>query len=466
MQLLHVRQNDAAEQVIAEALALWPNQPMNLYNMSCLKALKGFSDEAMALLNHAAAAGFTDFDHIASDPDLQSLHSRADFQQLLSEKPRFLHRAAEAVLRELKHQLGDGYLYEIDDDDKLIFATNTDAVTLAALKKMLVAQARSQHVQLFGHVSDQFITVILPSNRDFAAMITQPGVEGIYDHDQHVLVARGLGFVTQHEFTHAMHYADIEPTEQDHPVWLVEGIAVLFEHAEFESNPSDPQTPLLIPQPGFRLASLQAAAASHLNLLIPWDKLLVMAQPQFVDKAAIAYAESGSIMDYLYRHDQLRKFYDAFKANYDKDRTGRLALEQVTGLTLDALEKDWKQWMLRQKPPAVQAGPDGPYLGARFGPANDGIRIEFVVEAGPAGKAGLHAADLIVGLNDVDVRDVPTLVAMLIDHHPGEEITLHVRRAGIYLQIPVTLGRRTEASSPATRPSSRITRPRNPNGKP
>jgi serine/threonine protein kinase len=79
--------------------ALWPDDPVELYNAACDLALcvpladpgragmaaepRVYADEAMAVLRQAVRAGFRDATHMGSDPDLDPLRSRPDFQLLM-----------------------------------------------------------------------------------------------------------------------------------------------------------------------------------------------------------------------------------------------------------------------------------------------------------------------------------------------------------------------------------------------
>src|SRR6266487_2406953 len=140
---------DDAEKALAEALVLDPVNSTNLYNMACVKALRGRSDAALDYLERSASEGFTDFIHIEKDTDLDSLRNLPRFKQFLAKKDEYQRKAADRVVAWLKHEFGDGYLYDIDEKNKLIFATNTDKETLVATKKWLVAQAQSQWADLF-----------------------------------------------------------------------------------------------------------------------------------------------------------------------------------------------------------------------------------------------------------------------------------------------------------------------------
>ncbi|MGE5612233.1 MAG: S1C family serine protease, partial [Bacillota bacterium] len=280
-------------------------------------------------------------------------------------------------------------------------------------------------------------------------IVSRPGVGGFYNHEKRILIAQRMGQVMTHEFTHALHNADLDPLGQEHVPWLSEGLATLFEPAQFEGDK-------LVPADSFRLTMIQAAAKR--NRLIPLKRLLEMDQKAFTTNAVVSltYGQSGSLLLYLHEQGLLRKFYDAYKVRFDADKTGRLALEHVTGKNLADLENDWKTWMLRRTPPPQSTGPNGAILGVKFAEANDGLRIDYVLPKSPAQQAGLRVGDIIVGIDDQDVRDANTLVGLLASYHPGDDITLKIRRGQQYSELSLTLAPRNQhpQSFPASRRGS------------
>jgi tetratricopeptide (TPR) repeat protein len=435
IELMEKGKLDEAEPVLLKALALDPTHTTNLYNYACLLALKGKPDLAIAHLERAAEYGWTDFVHVGRDPDLNSIRDLPRYKQFVARKDAYQAKAAERAVASLKRQFGEGYLYEIDLERKLIFATNTDAATLADLKKWLTAQANSQWQQLFATKPDDFIGIVLPSPADYRKIVRIPGVGGFYNDAAKVLVAQRLGQTVTHEFTHALHAADRAPLGQDHPIWIAEGLASMFEAAQFEGDK-------LVPHDNFRLNVLQKAAAAR--QLITLDNLIKMQQPGFVARANLAYGEASSVMLYLYETDKLKPFYEAYKKGYDEDATGQRAIEKVTGRTFPEFEKDWTAWMVRRPPVPQSTGTDGVVLGARLGDANDGLKIESILPGGPAAKAGLRAGDTLVGIGDAQVRDSLSFVPLMIQLKPGDRVTAKIRRDGKYLELPITLGRRSE----------------------
>jgi hypothetical protein len=445
VELFKQKKYDQVEAALTEALALEPDHATNIYNMACVKALKGDPATAMAYLERAADAGFTDFQHIQNDTDLVTLRNLDRFKALIAAKDLYQKKDAERALESLRKQFGDKYLYDLDADAKLIFAADTDKQTLAAVKRLLTAQAKSLWDQLFDHKPDQYVAIVLPSAEHYRKLIRRPGVEGIYIPPARMLIARRLGQVMTHEFTHALHAGDLDAVGQEHPIWIVEGLASLFESARFDDNGK------LVASDNYRLWYLRAALRQ--GTLPPLDQVIAWDQERFVKNANIAYGTASSVLMYLYDQNLLKKFYDTYKANFEKEPTGRLAIEMVTGKSVKEFDAEWREWMMKRNPPALNTGPDGAYLGVRLSQANDGLRIDIVEPSSPAAKAGIKVADIIVGLNNLDTRDQASLMPLLKEMKPGDQVTLKIKRADQYLDVPFTLGQRGAPPKPATKTS-------------
>ncbi|MFI5380966.1 MAG: PDZ domain-containing protein [Tepidisphaerales bacterium] len=437
-----------AETALTEALAIDPTEAINLYNMACAKALLHRPDAAIDYLERAALEGFTDFVHIAGDTDLNSLRDLPRFKQFLTRKNEFQRRSAGLVLDFLKKELGAHYLYELDETHKLIFASDTDKETLASLKSWLTRQATSQWAQIFEHKPDNYIVVLLPNPADYRKMVPMPGVGGLYSPERRTLICQKMGQVVTHEFTHALHAADIEPLAQEHPIWLMEGLASMFEAGRFEGD-------TLVPTDNFRLEFLQRAARTR--RLIALKRLTEMDQPAFIRNATMAYGQASSLLLYLYDKKQLKPFYDAYKKNWETDKNGQKTLEKVLGKPLAEIEADWKAWMLARKAPVMFTGEQGVVIGAGFAEQNDGLRVQTLAPRGPAARAGVLLGDVIVGLGEDEVRDQQSLVPLLARHKAGDAVALRIRREHEYLTIPVTLAKRSDLGAPLTRPATRPT---------
>jgi serine protease Do len=74
--------------------------------------------------------------------------------------------------------------------------------------------------------------------------------------------------------------------------------------------------------------------------------------------------------------------------------------------------------------------------------ASSGVFVQSVTEGGPASNAGVHAADVIVGVNGQALKDGDQLVNMISAAQPGSTVDLKVFRDGKTLALPVKIGDR------------------------
>jgi hypothetical protein len=125
-------------------------------------------------------------------------------------------------------------------------------------------------------------------------------------------------------------------------------LATLYEYAPTE-NVGDTRTPVLVPADTWRLANVQAAA-KH-NAMIPIEKLVTLDRANFTARADLAYGEAGSLLLYLYEHQLLKKFYDAYTTDYSNDSSGIVALKAVTGVDSNDLQKEWMEWFMARPVP-------------------------------------------------------------------------------------------------------------------
>ena len=446
VQLIGQKKWDRAEAVIGQALSLDPTDPVNLYNLACVRARLGKADAAVETLEKAAEAGFTDFVLIGRDPDLDPLRKLPRFQALVARKDEWQRRAAENVVEALRRRFGEDYLYEADFEQKLIFATNVDAQTLEELKQSLKAQAQSQGKELFAHKPDAFVTVVVPSAADYRKLIRVHNVGGAYFDGSKTLIAQRLGEVMRHEFTHALHAADRAPLGQDHAAWFVEGLGVIYETAAMEGDELMPsaQNP--------RYAVAQAAARRR--SLVPLDKLLRMSPQEFLNRPNLTYPQSGVLVFYLRERGVLRKFYDAYKEGFDADPTGGKALEAATGQTLEELEADWVRWLLERDANQDTIDPRRGaawFLGVRLAPAEGDKGLEVVGLMGTAPAAApegdepeqqrLRVGDVIVAINGRRVNDYAGIRPAVGAYAPGKEVTVRVRRGEQEVDVPVKMTR-------------------------
>jgi hypothetical protein len=423
-----------AELALRQSLAIVPAQPTRLYNLASVLAGGKKFDDAMTALEQATDAGFTDFTNLARNRSFASLHGTPRYEKLLGRRELIFHHAAEQAIAALRRQLGEHYLYDADEPHKLIFAVAIDRAALELLKSDLLTIESAEESEVFSYPPDEFVRIVIPSEADFARIVPSPHLGGDYDDTTRTAVSMRLGQFMTHEFTHALHAADQHAREQEHPIWLSEGLASLYEPAEIDNEK-------LISHDNSRLKFVQFAAKG--GQLIPLEKLLAMSRQDFNDRPNLAYGEAGCVLEYLRELGQLRAFYDAYTAGYGADQTGKTALQQVTGAQLPAIEKELAQWIIDRPEPPSPARPGGPIMGMNLADVIDGLRITQVGRETPAAAADIRGGDVITGVDGREVRDRPTIDRVIGAREPGDKVQLRVRRGTEYLDVELVLGKRS-----------------------
>lgn len=85
----------------------------------------------------------------------------------------------------------------------------------------------------------------------------------------------------------------------------------------------------------------------------------------------------------------------------------------------------------------------GGMLGIAVGQADDGPRVEQVLDESAAAKAGLQVNDVIKTINNREVRTRESLIETVGTFHPGERVRLRIVRGESELELATTLGNRS-----------------------
>ncbi|MCO5171898.1 MAG: PDZ domain-containing protein [Planctomycetes bacterium] len=423
-----------------ELLTFAPDDATALYNAACAYSLLGSRPEAVVFLERAVAAGFTDFAHIRSDTDLDPLRAEPGYLRLLAEEATWVRRAAaQATTRLMADMRRRGckadYQVFVDEQRNIIYVHTKTAERLAVARQQLDEYARVQWRDLFRNQLRQPLHIVLLTREDNNAMLDR-GVGGYFNPGTNVLVCGDLPGMTLnrsnvvvHEFTHALHFADQAARGQPHPIWLVEGLASLFESATLVDD-------RLVPRHSARLSTVQAAARR--GQTVPWRRIMQMSQSSFMQDAGLAYAQARYMLFYMWEHGLLKRFYDEYTqaSSFQGDRTALESFEVAFGRPLDEVERDWRAWVLRQQEPPI------PFIGVRTEKAEDGCRVEVVVAGSGAEKAGLRVGDVLTAAGGTPLRDPDDVLEVLSAHDVGDVVEFEVVRGGEPLSVKVTLGER------------------------
>jgi tetratricopeptide (TPR) repeat protein len=439
IKLLQDGNYDESIKLYKQIIAGGPDDPrvsIAYYNLACAYSLKGDKDEALDALEASIEKGYTDFAHMEKDSDLDNVRSEPRYKSLLARREEIQKRGAEKTVEQLKKLFNERYkfsqecMFDIDEERKIIYATNQSAAVLEQLKEALNEYADAQWKTLFDHKPTYYITIVCPSQQDFRKMVPSRGVGGYYNHQQKILVCGGIGMVLRHEFTHALHFGDLDARGQGHPIWLVEGLATCFEESALIDG-------IPTPLPNGRLNVVRIALAT--GKYLPWDKLFKYSHRQYMQNASICYAESRYIVYYIWQMGKLKEFYDVYCETYDEDKTCQKAMEKVFGKSLSEVEADFRKW-IADAPEPVGATPKGaPFFGVGTQGTAAGMQVVQVVPGSSADAAGIKAGDIIVEFAGKKYTNRDQFATAIREQKAGETIKVKILRGEEIMELDVKL---------------------------
>jgi hypothetical protein len=499
------REYEKALELIDRALDDSPDDPLLHYNAACALCLWGRLDDAALRLRVAVDKGFRDFIHMERDPDLEALRSHPTYQAILEGRDAAGRSAAQREVSRWRERFGaERYRYESDEALNLHFATALDERLHRRMVKMLQTQAEEQIRSLFAGAPREAVFIAIPTRQDarefFAELarrdkaFDQPGVAGVYEHRPRRLVSADTGASLRHEFTHAMHYGDMERLGQSHPLWIQEGLATLYEDYDFTAEDR------LVFLPNERDSTIQELLRT--GEALPWRALMALEPREFMRRPQELYPQVRSIFRYVAARRKLTDWYRAYTKSFEIDRSGARAFEEVFGTSLAEIERGWRQWALdggvripaeriservRDAEPVVLERHGGTSEGAAASgssagrgkvspatpvvhPASDavlrsmlgislerkeGVQIVRLQSGSSGARADLRLGDAILSVDGSAIESVSDVVATIVRRKRGDEVELIIRRERDYLRVKVTLDaaeRDADAASHDARP--------------
>jgi len=434
-----------AESNLREQLELTPDDFVPHYNLACALSMQRRTDEAAAALQVAVAKGFSDLVQLEHDPYLADARETTAVRDLIDRWDAIMSARAAAEFEHLRESLGPSYVYQRDDNQRMIYACAFGAETLAQARAELDKVTRFGLENLFPELAetteaDAWVSVILPNREDYlkwavstfgpGAVSGMMGVGGQYSHDRKQLVCQDLGPTFRHEFLHALQWRHATRLGQHHPIWIQEGLASLVEDLD-EVNGR------VVPVPSWRTnIAKRLARSGHIT---PIEKIPEIPRPAFTQSRALArYAEVRALFLYLYDTGRLLDFYTAFTENYKNDPTGVETLRTTLGGDWRTIERDYRAWLrnLEEVPEEIDRGMAS--IGVAIEPGSgDGPIVANVVFR----RTGLDLikGDVITAIDGRPTRDMGELVRVLADYQPGQIVTLRYRRGSRHGTTQVTL---------------------------
>jgi len=438
-----------ALELLERASSANPRDVTVLYNTACAQAMLGRTEEAARSFYNAVANGFVDFFHAQRDPHLAPIHHEARYTAVMNGWAKILDARAEADLKAASEALGSGYRTRRDDALRLSYlsAMPDDSVDSATGEIGRVAAWAQREVLPAGwdrtggaDRPDPWVLVVLPTARDFAALVPFEGVGGYYDRDRKRLIAQDTGATLRHEFFHVLHWRHMDRLGQRHPYWIMEGLAALLE--DVGDAPGGGYTI----EPSWRTNIVKRLEKA--GRMIPMERLATMPRSAFVGSRSRAnYAQARALFMFLHSEGKLRDWYLLYTENFAEDPDGLGSLSEAMGVPMPEVEKRFRAWVRALPEVAEIARPAEASLGVEVdnGPG-DGVIVAGTVTVSRAkaiGDESLRRRDVITSLDGQAVRNLDDLQRLLTGRKPGERVTLEVRRGTRRLEVVVELVDRT-----------------------
>ncbi|MFZ4397408.1 MAG: PDZ domain-containing protein [Kiritimatiellia bacterium] len=450
MEFMKQKEYAKALEKYEELFQVQPSNVLVLYNSACALARIGDKTRALERLRKSVEGGFVNFGFISRDADLESLRTEAGYKDLFVRKEAYVGQARERAVKNLVESLArrkiDAKPYQsfYDAERNFVYLHAKTAPEFAQVRQGVEDFAECFWHSLIDRKPEQPLYVVLLTPKDAPKAMPMAGVGGYFQQDANTLFCceRPASQLLQasivfHEFTHGLHWADQSVREQDHPIWIKEGLSTLFESSRQEDG-------RLIPLPSYRLSVVQQTVKAKRS--IPWAAFTKLDNASFVRNANICYAQTRYMLYYLYAKGKLQAFYDDYtkEERYRLDKSGMQAFEVVFGKPAAAVEQDWKEWVLLQEAPHVS------FLGVITEEKNERVVVKSVVPRSPAMAARIRKGDVIVAVEQTPVQYRDDLMEVVCHHKVGEEIVLQLERDGQVLEITAKLAERPETAPQPT----------------
>jgi len=442
---------EAAEAALRRQLEEDPGNFVAMYNLACVRAMRGDTTEAGEMLIRAVEHGFADVRQLTHDPHLAPLRGDPRYVALVSRWDEILERRAATDLDRARERFGAGYLYERDERLRLLFASGFTPETTAQCRAEVERIHDWAMEEVFGGTheelagaQDAWVLVALPTRRDFerwavetygpAARGYTQGIGGHYNHDTKQLVTGDLGASLRHEFMHVLHWRSTTRLGQIHPVWVQEGLCALIE----DYDPGPDGRP--VPAPSWR--TNQARFLAEAGKLLKVRDLVSVPREHFTGTRPLAYyGQARALFLFVHARGRLAAWYEHFTEHFREDPTGLASLEAALGMSADEIDAEYRRWLLSlpKVPEEVRVGSAS--LGVQIDAAGtgEGLTISAFVPRSAAG--GLRVGDVITHVDGRAVRDYYELVRVLARRSPGESVEVGYRRGRLHGTAAVTLKR-------------------------
>lgn len=349
VQRLRAHDDAEAARLIERYLERKPDDPVMLYNAACVRCRLGEPDRAAPFLLRSIKAGFSNFSHLRRDPDLRPMRDHAIYRAIVAARDAADSLFAERRLERWQSICSDeAYRLDPDPRTRLTLLAALDEGSLRSTRDMLGRQAAGLEDLLGMPATPRHeVLIVIPRPQDLQRLLDRPNVAGVYRHGQRELVTADADRALRHEFVHVLHHSHMDALGQEHPLWIQEGLALLFE--SWETAPDG--TIRFTANDRHALVAMLARTGR----LIPWPNLLAMSSSQLDRDSARTYPELRSLLRFVAEEGRLGSWYHAYVERFDRDPSGIEALEAVFDAPLAEVEARWRTWLRKGAEPVGKA---------------------------------------------------------------------------------------------------------------
>jgi hypothetical protein len=439
---LKARDFAKADELLARRIKSGDRDPVLLYNHACVLAQLGRLDEAEKQLLESVKAGFSEFDHMEGDADLDPIRDGRTYTAIMEARERLreqapkggparpARRSAPDPFARWKDEHGDQYRYELVADRGLAFATYLDEASHKRMRDLLERLERHLLKAYFEKPPEDPALIAIVRPEDASKYLDKPEIRGMYLHRERRLVSRDTGQSLTHEFVHLLHFADMERRNQRHPIWIQEGLASLYEDYTLDEDGSVEFHPNI----RFNIARKQVVSRTARD----WKELFAMSGERFMEDAERHYPQVRAIFEFFARQRKLEGFYKALLETSRDDPTGVRAVERAFGEPLPKVEARWRVWMTERGEIDDRVSRGDASLGISAEDAGDGARIRSFVVGSAARAGGLRIGDVIFSVAGTPVRNRDELMLAVARLKLGEAVEIRYRRDEADLSAMVT----------------------------
>ncbi len=443
--LLQARRFTEAERILERRIADGDRDPILLYNSACVLAQLGKLGAAEKRLLEAVKAGFRDFETMERDSDLEPVRASDTYEASMEARARIeTERSArgkprgssgsgrrgsapDPVAQWKRDHPGpfdetSGYRYERDEESSITYATFLDENSHRRMRQVLDELERHLVSSYFSKPPSDTLLVAIVRPEDAKKYLERPEVRGMYLHSARRLVSRDAGQSLQHEFVHLMHFAHMERTGQRHPIWVVEGLASLYEDYTLRADGSIEFHPNI----RFNFARKQVTSRTARS----WRELFALSSEEFMEDAERHYPQVRAIFEFFAREAKLEEFYRSLGQTVDGDPDASSAVEKAFGQPLAKVEERWRKWMVERGSVDDRIERDDASFGIVIADSGDGVRIREFRHKSAARSAGLRVDDVIFEVDGFPVRNRDEMLMAVARLAVGREVVVRYKRDG------------------------------------